>query len=152
MIRDVWTYESSTTFSDVQPNDWFATAAQYVFDKGLMMGTSSTRFSPSATTTRGKIVTILYRMEGSPEISGSCKFSDVAPESWYEKPVVWAAQNGIVNGTSKTTYAPARSITPQEMVTILTAIQHTNAMIRAVLHHWISSPMQIKSVAGPSAR
>lgn len=108
-----------TNFSDVKSNDWFAEAVQYVYNKGLMVGTSDSKFSPNDTTTRGQIVTILYRMEGSPEVSDPCGFNDVEAGSWYESPIIWAAQHNIVKGTSPTTYAPVKNITRQEMVAIL---------------------------------
>lgn len=105
-------------FTDVTTSDWFYDAVAYVYDNGLMTGTSATTFSPNATTTRGMIVTILHRLEGSPAADAS-GFADVESGAWYQEAVDWAAANGIVNGTSETTFAPTSPITREQMAAIL---------------------------------
>lgn len=105
-------------FTDVTTSDWFYDAVAYVYDNGLMTGTSATTFSPNATTTRGMIVTILHRLEGSPAADAS-GFADVESGAWYQEAVDWAAANGIVNGTSQTTFAPTSPITREQMAAIL---------------------------------
>ena len=81
-------------------SDWFYNDVRYVYEKGIMDGTGADRFSPNAPLTRAMIVTILYRMAGSPSVSGSSDFTDVAAGKWFAKAVAWAAANGIVNGSN----------------------------------------------------
>lgn len=107
------------TFSDVKTSDWFYDDVQYVCEKGLMNGTGSGTFSPKATTTRGMIVTILYRLSGTPAVSGACPFSDVAAGSYYEAPITWAAANAIVSGYTDGTFAPDGTITREQLAAIL---------------------------------
>jgi len=109
----------SMPFSDVRSGDWYADSVQYVHERGLMQGTGNNTFSPNATTTRGMIVTILYRMEDSPRVSSSCPFTDVETASWYGDAVIWAAENNIVSGISQTSFAPNSYITREQMVTIM---------------------------------
>ena len=106
-------------FTDVNETDWFHDAVQYVYDNGLMDGVGGNRFAPNSETTRAQLVTILYRLEGEPEVSGTSGFSDVAAGIWYTDAVAWAAANGIVNGTTDTTFAPGDDITRQQLVTVL---------------------------------
>ena len=106
-------------FADVAAGDWYADAVQYVFENGMMSGTSETTFSPTLTTTRGMIVTILYRLEGTPAVTGTTAFTDVAAGQYYADAVAWAAQNGIVSGTSATTFSPDGVITREQMAAIL---------------------------------
>ena len=106
-------------FTDVKTGDWFYEAVQYVYDKGMMTGVSADRFAPASTTTRGMIVTILYRLENEPAVSGDLPFTDVERGAWYADAVAWAAANDIVNGTSATTFAPNSPITREQMATML---------------------------------
>ena len=106
-------------FTDVKTGDWFYEAVQYVYDKGMMTGVSADRFAPASTTTRGMIVTILYRLENEPAVSGELPFTDVEAGAWYADAVAWAAANDIVNGTSATTFAPNSPITREQMATML---------------------------------
>ena len=106
-------------FTDVKTGDWFYEAVQYVYDKGMMTGVSADRFAPASTTTRGMIVTILYRLENEPAVSGGSAFTDVENGAWYADAVAWAAANDIVNGTSATTFAPNSPITREQMATML---------------------------------
>lgn len=98
---------------------WAKEAIQYVYYHEIMNGTSATTFAPDADTTRGMIVTMLYRLSGSPEITSDSHFTDVSSDAYYSDPVVWAAANGIVNGTSSTTFAPNASITREQLATML---------------------------------
>ena len=84
-----------------------------------MNGTSSTTFSPNTTTTRGMIVTVLYRQAGSQTVSGNCPFNDVKSGMYYEAPIAWAAANGIVNGYSADKFGPDNPITREQMAAIL---------------------------------
>ena len=106
-------------FADVAADAWYADAVQYVYENGMMSGTSETTFSPDLTTTRGMIVTILYRLENEPAVTGTTAFTDVAADQYYANAVAWAAQNGIVSGTTATTFAPNNAITREQMAAIL---------------------------------
>ena len=105
-------------FTDVPQTEWFYDAVSYVYSHSLMNGTGSTTFDPDGTTTRGMIVTILYRYEGSPA-AGMSSFSDVAPGQYYAGPVAWAAAHGIVNGYPNGTFAPDAPITREQFAAIL---------------------------------
>ena len=87
----------SERFRDVAPNAWYRDAVQYVYDKGMIQGMSETSFAPTSLTTRGAIVTMLYRLEAEPSVS-SAAFRDVSDGLWYANSVAWAAAEGIVNG------------------------------------------------------
>ncbi|MBQ4565577.1 MAG: S-layer homology domain-containing protein [Oscillospiraceae bacterium] len=108
----------SMFFDDVTTADWFYGDVEYVYYNGLMNGTSTTTFSPQLSTTRGMIVTILYRLEGSPEVTGTCPFSDVPAGTYYEAPITWAAENEIVNGMGDGTFAPESNITREQLAAI----------------------------------
>lgn len=110
---------SSLPFGDVKSADWFYNDVKYVYEKGMMAGTAADVFAPNATTTRAMIVTILYRLEGSPAVTGTGAFVDVPAGQWYTDAVNWAAANQIVKGTSATTFAPNDSITREQMAAIL---------------------------------
>ena len=110
---------SSLPFGDVKSGDWFYNDVKYVYEKGMMAGTAADVFAPNATTTRAMIVTILYRLEGSPAVTGTSAFVDVPAGQWYSDAVNWAAANQIVKGTSATTFAPNDSITREQMAAIL---------------------------------
>ncbi len=105
-------------FQDVRPGDWCYDAVRYVFEAGLMNGTSATAFTPGTPTTRGQIVAILYRLEGSPAM-GANRFSDVAPGAYYASAVSWASENGIVNGYNDGTFRPNNLITREQMAAFL---------------------------------
>ena len=106
------------SFTDVNTDDWFAEAVQYMLDNEMMNGTSATTFGPNTTTTRGMIVTILYRLEGEPDAAAS-SFTDVASNMYYADAINWAAANGIVNGITTTTFGPDNAITREQMAAIL---------------------------------
>ena len=110
---------SGLPFRDVKTADWFYNDVKYVYEKGMMAGTAADVFAPNATTTRAMIVTILYRLEGSPAVTGTSAFVDVPAGQWYTDAVNWAAANQIVKGTSATTFAPNDSITREQMAAIL---------------------------------
>lgn len=110
--------EQIGSFTDVSTEDWFAEAVQYMLDNEMMNGTSATTFGPNTTTTRGMIVTILYRLEGEPDAAAS-SFTDVASNMYYADAINWAAANGIVNGITTTTFGPDNAITREQMAAIL---------------------------------
>ncbi|MBO7148441.1 MAG: S-layer homology domain-containing protein [Clostridia bacterium] len=119
LVRDGNTVDARlTNMTDVKGNEAWASDIGRAMAKGYINGTSATTVSPSANTTRAQLVTILYRSVGSPEISVANKFTDLKAD-WYKSAVLWASDNGIVNGTSATTYAPDNNVTVQDMAVIL---------------------------------
>lgn len=105
-------------FLDIAPGAWCYDAVRYVYEAGLMNGTSATTFTPNASTTRGMIVAILYRLEGSPD-AGRSGFSDVDPSAYYASAVSWASANGIVNGYEDNTFRPGNRITREQLAAFL---------------------------------
>ena len=106
-------------FPDVTEGDWFYDAVRYAYETGLMDGVGDSLFAPNSETTRAQLVTILYRLAGQPAVSGDLPFTDVEAGTWYTDAVAWAAENGIVNGTTDTTFAPGDDITREQLVTVL---------------------------------
>ena len=123
MTKNVTVYagwrRTELPFIDVRGDDWFYDDVAYVYENGLMNGTSETTFSPYISTTRGMIVTILYRMEGKPAVFGACPFTDVKAGAYYERAIVWAAENGIVKGYGNGCFGPDDQITREQMAAIL---------------------------------
>ena len=123
MTKNVTVYagwrRTELPFIDVRGDDWFYDDVAYVYENGLMNGTSETTFSPYVSTTRGMIVTILYRMEGKPAVLEACPFTDVKAEAYYERAIVWAAENGIVKGYGNGCFGPDDQITREQMAAIL---------------------------------
>jgi hypothetical protein len=109
---------SALPFTDVNDDDWFYDVVRYVYEQGLMTGTSDTEFSPNLTTTRGMIVSILNRLEAGP-IAESAGFTDVADGDWYVDAVNWAASEGIVAGYEDNTFRPNDPITREQLAAML---------------------------------
>ena len=105
-------------FYDVTEGDWFAKDVTYAVNKGLMSGTGNHYFSPNSTMTRGMAVTILYRMAGSPSVSGS-SFSDVKTSDWYGPAVQWALQNNIISSRGDGKFRPNDICTRQQFAMFL---------------------------------
>lgn len=125
-----------TPFTDVRTSDWFYDPVKYVYEEKLMTGTGANTFAPNLTTTRGMIVSILYRLEGGPQINGSSPFTDVKDDDWYGDAVRWAERAGVVSGTSATTFAPNAAITREQLAAILmnyANYKHENTSARADL-------------------
>lgn len=110
---------SSLPFTDVSVNDWFYSAVKYVYGNELMNGTSSNTFAPFMTTDRAMIVTILWRLEGSPVVNYAMDFGDVENGVWYTEAVRWAASEGIVTGYSDAVFAPGDTVTREQLAVIL---------------------------------
>ena len=111
--------DGTLPFTDVRETDWFYDDVVFAYENGLFSGTTVTTFSPYAPMTRTMLVTVLYRLEGEPAVTGRSGFSDVTIGSYYEAAVTWAADNGIVNGTSATTFSPSENVTREQMAAIL---------------------------------
>ncbi len=109
----------SEKFTDVDTSLWYHEYIDYVLESELMKGTGDTTFEPTISTTRGMIVTMLYRMEGEPEVTEMSGFDDVADSEYYADAVAWASANGIVEGYGDGTFGPNDSITREQMAAII---------------------------------
>ncbi len=106
-------------FTDAAADAWYYDAVDYVYQNGLMTGTSATTFAPDGTMTRAMLVTILHRQAGAPQVNYALPFDDVAEGAWYSEAVRWAASEGIVTGTSATAFEPNAPITREQFAAIL---------------------------------
>ena len=105
-------------FTDLT-QDWYMDSIRYVYEHELMYGTTDTTFAPDDALTRGMFVTMLYRMEGKPEVTGSTSFTDVPAGAYYADAVAWANANGVVYGTSETAFSPDGNITREQMAAMM---------------------------------
>lgn len=108
----------SANFSDVPANQWYASAVSYVTQRGLFSGVSETQFAPSQSMTRGMLVSVLYRFNGTSH-TGSSPFADVSSNAWYGNAVSWAYANNLVSGVSDTSFAPNTPITREQAAVML---------------------------------
>ena len=106
-------------FTDVTSGDWFYDAVAYVYDKGMMEGTTETTFAPTMNLTRSMIAQVLYNLEERPEAPGAAGFPDVAAGAWYADAVNWAAARGIVKGYDTGAFGPEDSVTREQLAAIL---------------------------------
>lgn len=106
-------------FTDVKTTDWFYASVKYVSQNNLMNGVSETAFAPDNALTRAMLVTVLYRAEGEPATNRSIPFADIEMGSWYANAVIWAQQNGIINGVSETQFSPNDNITREQIAAIM---------------------------------
>ncbi len=111
--------EEPFPFTDVPETEWYREAVEYVFENKLMNGMNATTYAPQKTLTRAMLVTILYRMAGSPEVEIDNVFTDVAEGQWYTEAILWGYDNGIVMGMGKGLFAPNNAVTREQMVTFL---------------------------------
>ncbi len=109
---------SFSQFVDLNPDYWYAEGIEYVLSHGMMNGTSETTFEPDTVTTRSMLVTILYRLDGSPK-TGEAGFGDVTGNTWYSAAVAWAKDNGIVIGYENGNFGPNDVVTREQTATIL---------------------------------
>lgn len=108
-----------TGFVDVSKDAWYAQAIKWGKEQGITNGTTIENFSPNSSITRAQFITMLYRYAGSPRVTTSNDFSDVLPSSSYYDAINWAANKGITNGTTTTTFSPNRNCTREEVITML---------------------------------
>lgn len=110
---------AAAPFTDVPAGQWYFDAVQYVYAHELMDGMGGGRFQPNGFMTRAMVVTVLYRMEGSPAVTGGTPFTDLQAGSWYADAVAWAYANEIVNGMTTTTFQPGGNVTREQLAAIL---------------------------------
>ena len=108
-----------TGYADVDASAWYADAAKELRDKGLMLGMGTDTFSPDSPYTRAQLAMVLYRMAGSPDVTGEDTFPDTNPDAWYAKAVLWAQRENVINGVENGLYAPDRATTQEMLVTML---------------------------------
>lgn len=121
-VCSVCKYEVPFPFVDVSKTDWFYNDVKYVWQHDIMNGVSDTKFAPETSMTRAMFVTVLYRLEGSPDVTGMATppFTDIGAKNfdWAYNAIVWAYNTGVTKGTSATTFAPGVAISRQEIVTM----------------------------------
>ena len=112
---------ANTPFTDVYADDWYASAVEYTYNKGILLGTSETTFNPNTQLTRGMLVTILHRMNGKPTPTIQNPFNDVDKSQYYYDAVLWATEKGIVHGYDDESgnFGPDDKITRQDIAVIL---------------------------------
>lgn len=113
---------ASSQFTDVTASgvgSWAADAVDFAYKWGLVNGTGTYTFDPNGTMSRAMMVAVLYRAAGSPTVTGSCPFKDVSSSAYYYDAVIWANKNGIVTGTSSTTFNPDGAVTREQVATFL---------------------------------
>ena len=130
---------SGLPFADVPSGSWYYDDVAYVYDTGLMTGLTAMTFGPNLSTTRGMIVTILWRMENEPAARHGCPFADVRRGSYYEQAIAWASENGIVTGFDASTFAPDRAITREQLAAILFRFAAYRGMDAVTLRENLSS-------------
>lgn len=110
--------QKALPFSDVKNSDWFYSAVNFIYQEGLMDGVSATSFAPQDSTSRAMLVTVLWRLSGSPAASDS-SFHDVTTGAWYATAAAWAQETGVVNGLTETTFGPNNALTREQLASIL---------------------------------
>ena len=123
-------------FADLDPAAWYHDGVHFALQSGLMQGTGHEKFSPDVNVTRAMLVTMLYRMEGEPEAAGLANpFGDVAEGKWYTDAVLWAAENGLVQGNGKGKFAPNDALTREQLAAIL--YRYTQSKGRGFTGMWM---------------
>lgn len=111
--------DAALPFTDVADTAWYADAVQYAYERELMTGVSESEFAPDGTATRGQIVTILWRLAGSPVVNYAMRYADVDEGAWYGEAVRWAASTGVVTGYTESSFGPNDAITREQLAAIL---------------------------------
>lgn len=118
VLRPLYNATKGNPYKDVKDGAWYYDDVLYCFINGLMNGVSSDSFNPNGTASRAMVVTVLYRLAGSPEVSGTNSFTDLTRD-WYKDAVQWAVDAGITTGTSATTFSPAADVTREQVASFL---------------------------------
>ena len=139
-------------FTDLDPNGWYHDGINYMIENGMMNGVGDGMFEPNGSVTRAMLVTILYRQAGSPSVEGKTNpFIDVKPNKYYTDAVIWAFQNGIVNGTTPTTFEPEEPVTREQIATILYRQAGSPAVTETDLSHFLDAS-DVSSYAANAVR
>ena len=115
-------------FKDVSETDWFYSTVRFVNENGLFGGISETEFAPYMSITRGMVVTVLHRLENSPEAAAGNTFADVEPDAYYANSVAWAEDAGIVKGYSEAEFGPDDIITREQLAAVLQRYANTKGI------------------------
>ncbi len=110
---------AATAFSDISETDWYSDEVEYISAQGLMNGVSAGIFAPLTPLTRGMAVTVLYRLEGAPAVSGDAPFPDVSQDKWYCNAVFWAKSAGVANGYDNGSFGPNDALTREQLAVFL---------------------------------
>ena len=113
-----WAYKG-IPFTDVPHDEWYYEPVANLYHAGVINGVTETLYMPLADTTRGQIITMLYRMAGAPEVSGDCIFVDVAEDTYYYDAVLWGTEAGVINGISPDEFAPEDNVTREQFMAML---------------------------------
>lgn len=108
-----------SAFTDLDPTAWYHDGIHFCLANGMMNGTGNGRFAPGGTANRAMLVTILYRLEGAPEVTAESPFDDVAAGKWYSNAVIWAAENKLVTGYGNGKFGPMDNVTREQLAAIL---------------------------------
>ena len=119
MMTATVTAAETSPYTDVKPKRWSYADIMYVTENGLMNGTGEGIFAPAETMTRAMVVTVLYRLQGEPEVNTASQFTDVKAGKWFTNAVIWASENDIVNGMGNGKFAPMDTITREQLATII---------------------------------
>ena len=138
-------------FTDLDPNGWYHDGVNYMIENGMMNGVGNGMFEPNGSVTRAMLVTILYRQAGSPKVTGDNPFEDVAAGKYYTDAVIWAFHNGIVNGTTPTTFEPEEPVTREQIATILYRQAGSPAVTETDLSHFLDAS-DVSSYAANAVR
>lgn len=106
-------------YTDLNMGEWYHDGIHYCLDEGLMDGVDAGMFAPNATTSRAMIVTILWRLQGSPEVEATETFTDVSPDAWYAKAIAWAVAEGVADGYGEGLFGPNDAITREQLAAML---------------------------------
>ena len=109
----------TASFTDLEPTSWYHDGIHYCLEKGLMNGIGNAQFSPTGTTSRAMVVTILWRLAGEPGAENAPDFQDVKPGKWYTDAIAWAAENGIVQGYDNGSFGTDDPVTREQMAVFL---------------------------------
>ena len=140
-----------TPFTDIDQSAWYHDGVHYMIENGMMNGVGNGMFEPNGSVTRAMLVTILYRQAGSPKVTGDNPFEDVAAGKYYTDAVIWAFQNGIVNGTTPTTFEPEEPVTREQIATILYRQAGSPAVTETDLSHFLDAS-DVSSYAANAVR
>ncbi len=141
---------AATPFTDVPSDSWYVNFVDYAYNHKLMAGTSDTTFSPNQTMTRGMLVTVLHSIAGKPSHSGSNPFSDVG-DAWYRNAVLWCYENGIVAGTSATTFSPEKIATREQCAVMLMRLYDKRNTAKTQRMGVVTSMENLPDISGFSA-